>query len=169
MTRMLILLTTMIWAAAAQAQDEGSQPTREFVAAAAHSDQYEILAGRVALVASTNLQVRNFSQHMIDAHRRTTAELQAAAARANLMPPPDELGEGEARMLMALQGVSGPEFDRVYVTQQTLAHLSALTVEQSYAQTGDEPNIQVAAQQAVPLINEHLQMAEALALAIATP
>ena len=45
---------------------------------------------------------------------------------------------------------------------QVLAHRSALTVEQGYAQSGDTPAVRQAAAAAVPVITAHLAMAEQL-------
>ena len=59
----------------------------------------------------------------------------------------------QAQLLGALQSVSGKEFDTLYLKQQTLAHRSALTVEEMYAKSGDDPNLRQSAASAVPVIS----------------
>jgi predicted outer membrane protein len=63
----------------------------------------------------------------------------------------------------ALQSLTGKDFDRTYARQQALAHHSALAVEQMYATSGDDPNVQRAAASAVSLIQSHLAMADPMA------
>ena len=65
----------------------------------------------------------------------------------------------QAQLLGALQSVSGKEFDALYLKQQTLAHRSALAVDQMYASSGDDPNLRQVVTSAVPLISSHGEMA----------
>lgn len=154
-------LAALSMAAVAQPQsDKASKPmsTVDFVTAAAQSDQYEILSSRIALISSKNPAVRGFAQQMIGDHTATSQALQQAAAAAGITPPPPGLGEGQARLLGALQGLNGSEFDKAYTQQQVLAHHQALVVEEGYATTGSDANIRKVAQNAVPVISQHLQM-----------
>ncbi len=65
----------------------------------------------------------------------------------------------QAELLGALQGVNGHDFDTLYLQQQMLAHRSALTVEEMYAKSGDDPNVRQSAASAVPVISSHSDMA----------
>ena len=70
-------------------------------------------------------------------------------------------GDG-AKLLSQLQSLRGADFDKAYARQQVLSHESALVVEQDYATSGSDPGVRRAAQSAVPIIQRHLQMAQAL-------
>jgi putative membrane protein len=142
------------------AQEPGSRQTREFVQAAAQSDQFEIMEATTALAQSQDSKVRGFAQAMIDAHRQTTASLMQAVAKAGLKPPLPGLGNDQSQFLAALQSKRGPDFDEAYLKQQLLAHRAALAVEQAYADSGDEPNIRATATATVPIVAAHLQMVE---------
>ncbi len=148
--------------ATALAQDQGSRPTREFVQAAGQSDQFEILEGQAALAQSADPQVRAFAQTMIQHHSETSRSLRQATADAGLQPPPMSLSDDQARLLGALQSLSGRDFDKAYARHQALAHRSALVVQQSYAAAGDQPAVRRAAASAVPVISAHLATAEQL-------
>ena len=162
--RRALLLAAALIAGAASAQEPGSRATREYLAAAAQSDTFEMMEAYAALAESRDPQVRSYAQAMLRDHGQTSRTLSDAAARAGLKPPPMQLGNGLAEMLGALQSQGVAEFDRTYWKQQALSHRSALTVQQRYAATGDTPALRQAAAAAVPLIQQHLQMAEQMAM-----
>ncbi|MGI4880055.1 MAG: DUF4142 domain-containing protein [Janthinobacterium lividum] len=142
-------------------------PTRDFVNAAAQSDAYEIMAGRVALIESKDRGVRSFAQQMIDDHTRTSNALRRAANSAGVAPPLPGLGADQQKSLSALQSVRDGDFDKAYARQQVLAHEQALVVEQGYATRGTEPAIRQVAQSAVPMIQHHLATARQLRATVA--
>ena len=142
------------------AQEPGSRQTREFVQAAGQSDEFEILEAQTVLGQSSDPQIRAFAQAMIRDHGETSRALQRATTRAGLKPPPMGISADQALLLSALQSQRGPDFDQTYVRHQTLSHRSALTVEQAYAATGNNPAVRQAAVTATPIISSHLAMAE---------
>ena len=144
----------------AAAQEPGSRQTREFLQAAAQSDQFELLEGNVVLTQSKDAQVRAFATQMIHDHEGTSQALQDTAVRAGLKPAEKGLSDDQARLLGALQSLRGKELDQAYWRHQALAHRSALTVEQAYAAGGDVPAVRQLAASATPLIAGHLGMAE---------
>lgn len=144
----------------AMAQDKGSAKTRDYVAAAGQSDAFEMLEADTALAQSADPQVRAFAQHMLQDHTRLAAMLREAAIKSGVTAPSMGVGADQAPLLGALQGLHGPDFDRAYWTHQALAHRSALTTTQLYAANGDDRAIRDAAAAAVPVIAEHLAMAE---------
>lgn len=141
---------------------ERSPTSEAYVAAAAQSDNYEILAGRLILTQSQDQSVRGFAQQMVDHHTQTSASLTKAAAAAGLPPPPKTLGGDQQQMLAGLQSMKGPDLDRTYMTQQVNAHTSALVTQQTYAASGDNDDLKAVAQSTVPLIQRHLEMAQQL-------
>lgn len=147
-------------AAPVAAQERGSRRTREFVQAAGHSDQFEILEAQTVLTQSTDPQVRSFAQAMLRDHDRLGRDLTAAATRAGVQPPPQAIDGDQAKMLGELQSLRGPQLDQAYARDQALAHRSALVTEQLYAAGGDNPPVRQAAMAATPVIAAHLSMAE---------
>ena len=145
--------------AQAGAQEAGSRTTREFVQAAASSDQFEILAAEAALTQSTHPDVRAYAARMRADHQQLVSALVAAVTRSGLKPPEMAMSADQAQLLGALQGVSAKDFDTLYLKQQVLAHRSALAVEELYATSGDDPNVRATASSALPLIRSHSEMA----------
>lgn len=134
----------------------------DFVAAAGGADQYEIMAGRVALTESHDPDIRAFAARMVQEHQAAFEALGQAAMGSGLKPPSTSVGGDQAMLLAALQGVRGAEFDRAYARQQLLAHIQALTVERHYAREGSDPNLRQTAQSDLPMIEHHLHAAERL-------
>jgi putative membrane protein len=147
-------------ASAATAQPPGSRSTRDFVQAAAQTDEFEILEAKTALAESQNAQVREFAQQMITAHMQTSRELRALAMKAGLEPPNPGVNGDQSMFLAALQSQRGTDFDKTYAHQQALVHRAALAVQQAYARSGDDGTIRQTAAATIPIISSHLRMAE---------
>jgi putative membrane protein len=161
MTRVVVAAVMVAaFATAATAQQPGSRQTRDFVQAAAQSDTFELLEATTALAQSQNTEVRSFAQAMIQAHRQTSDALRAAVAKAGLAQPDPGVSGDQSAFLAALQSARGPDFDRLYVRQQMLAHRATLAVEQGYATSGDDATIRHMASTTVPIVSSHLQMVE---------
>jgi putative membrane protein len=157
-----VVLSVCAVAGLAAAQPMSAQ---DFVNAAGQSDAYEIAAGQVMLTQSKNAAVRVFAQQMIEDHRKTSADLTAAATQSNLESPPLIVGGDMQRLLSALQSQKGEDLDRSFITQQVNAHTAALVTEQGYIGAGTDPNLRRAAQRAVPTIEHHLEMAKRMGAA----
>ena len=134
----------------------------EFAQSAAESDGYELAAAHDALAQSRNPQVRMFAEQMLAEHARTAQALRDAALASGLPPPQPHVGGDLMRFLASLQSLRGTEFDREYARQQVLAHAGALTTMRSYAAKGSDPNLRRAAAAAIPIIEQHLEMARQL-------
>jgi putative membrane protein len=159
-----IALAVIIGGHGAQAQTPIPPSPIDFIMAASQSDQYEVLAARVASVQGQDPRVRTFAQEMIQDHIRLSEELSKAATTAGLPPPERGMSSDQAMLLSSLQSLRGSDFDKTYARQQELAHAQAVAVEESFATAGSDPNLRKAAQSALPSTREHLKMAQQLRL-----
>jgi putative membrane protein len=157
-----IALAVIIGGRGAQAQTPIPPSPKDFVMAASQSDQYEILAARVASVQGQDPRVRTFAQEMIQDHTRLSEELSKAATAAGLPLPERGMSSDQAILLGSLQSLRGSDFDKTYARQQELAHAQAVAVDESFATAGSDPNLRKAAQSALPSIREHSKMAQQL-------
>jgi len=141
-----------------------------FLAQTASGDQFEIQSSQLALQASQNAGVRNFANMMISDHTRLSQAMGAAAAAARVQPAPPTLLPAQQAMLDQLRSAgTGYSFDQAFQQAQISAHQNALTLFQNYAASGDLLAIRTAAGQAVPTIQTHLAMAQALQVAPPPP
>jgi putative membrane protein len=141
-----------------------------FLAHAGSANQYEIDAAQLALQASTNPAVRNLANMIIADHTALGQQVAAAATSAGLAPPAPALLPPEQAMLDQLRAAgTGMNFDMLYQQQQISAHQQAIQLMQNYAASGDVPALQTVASGAIPVMQRHLQMAQALVLAPPSP
>jgi putative membrane protein len=141
-----------------------------YLSQAASSDQFEIQSGQLAVQASQNAAVRNFANMIIADHTRSTQMLTAAAQSAGLAAPPPGLLPPQQAMLDQLRAAgSGPSFDMAFQQVQVSAHQQALQLHQNYAAQGDNPALRTVAGQIVPVVQMHLQQAQALTVAPPAP
>ena len=148
--------------AAAAVGDMTPTQASAYVAMAASSDMFEIESSRLALQRSQNTDIQQFARMMIDHHTQTTQQL-SAAARAAGVTVPMSMSPMHARLVTTLNAAgSGRAFDRVYATQQVLAHQQALALHGNYAVRGDTPALRQTAGAATPIVRGHLNTAQNL-------
>lgn len=141
-----------------------SSSTMQYVEAMANGNMFEIQSSQLALQKSRNTRVRRFAQRMIDEHTRMSTELSTAVRTTGpSLTVPTAMDNRHQSAMQDLQGATGREFDRMYLTAQINAHNEALVVNQNYAQAGDDPALRQLAASAIPTIQEHLNEAQRVA------
>lgn len=140
---------------AAMAMDMTPEERSAYVAMAASSDMYEIQSSQMALSRTQSPMIRDFANMMVQHHTQTTQQLMAAAQASGTAPPPGMLPM-HAAMLQELSGANGRAFDRMYRTQQVMAHQQALALHGNYAARGDAPALRQVAASATPIVRGHL-------------
>ncbi len=141
-----------------------------FLAHAGSANNYEIQAAQLALQASASPGVRNLANVIIADHTALGQQVAAAATSAGLTPPPPTLLPAEQSMIDQLRASgTGPSFDMAYLQQQVMAHQQAIAMMQNYAANGDVPALRTVASGAIPVMQKHLAMAQALQAAPPPP
>jgi putative membrane protein len=135
----------------------------DFLMFAGAGDLYEIESSRLVLETTRNPEIRRFVEIMVEHHTKTSQDAAAAARRAGLTPPTPTLDAPKTAMLNALRLYGGVERDRLYLTQQLMAHKEALGLMKTYAETGDTPQLKAAAAATIGIVQNHLTMVERLA------
>jgi putative membrane protein len=133
-----------------------------YVQMAGASDAYEIQSSQLAVEKGQGDEVKMFAQHMIEDHQMTTQNLTTAAEAAGITPPPPQLNPMQQDMISQLEAATGEEFDRTYLQQQRQAHEMALALHQNFASNGDNPQLQEVANQAVPIVQGHIDELEGM-------
>jgi putative membrane protein len=127
-----------------------------FAAAVAASDLYELESAKLAAIKGTSKEVKEFAGYLLTDHRKSTADLEIAAAEANVMVAPALDAEKQA-MIDQLKAASGAEFDRLFLGQQKTAHQKALMLLQSFARDGDAEPLKTFASKASGVVEGHLE------------
>ena len=141
----------------------GAPSTSEFVQEVATSDLYEIESGKIASTKGETDAVKQFGQHMVEAHTQTTAELkgviQAESIKVDLPAPLDDKHQ---LMIDDLNAAHQGEFDKTYARQQIKAHEVAIDLFAKYADKGDDAVVRAFAAKILPEIKQHLEEAKKL-------
>jgi putative membrane protein len=141
----------------------GAPSTPEFVQKAAMSDMYEVEAGKIAGQKGESDAVKQFGQHMVEAHSQTTEELkgivQAEKIKVDL---PTKLDDKHQRMIDDLNAAHSGDFDKTYAKQQVSAHEKAEDLFAKYADKGDDETVKAFAAKTLPVIKQHLEEAKKL-------
>jgi len=142
-------------AAALSAQD------KTFIRQAAIGGLAEIHEGQMAVSMAQSADVKQFGQKMIDDHTANNNELMALAQQKGITPPAalDSRHKTEAA---TLQKQSGAAFDRTYLKDQIAGHKQMEAVMQKEIRSGSDPDLKAFAQKTLPVVQEHLQMAQQL-------
>jgi predicted outer membrane protein len=144
----------------APATDPLPQADSDFVQAAATAGSTEIDASKLALHQSNNKNVKTFAHQMIADHTKLAAQLKRVAARSGEVAQ----GASDPSVLNALSGLSGNEFDRKYVETVALeGHEQAIMAFEKEIADGQNAQLKRTAQEALPIIKHHYQMAQDLA------
>ena len=134
---------------------------QKFAADAAQDSMAEIELGQLALNKSDNAKVREFANQIIQDHSKANMQLQSIAKSGNIVLP-SEPGEKLAKPMNELSGLSGKSFDRAYVENMTGDHAKAVKLFEQYQQHGSNKELRAFAEQTLPVLREHWQMAHTL-------
>lgn len=132
-----------------------------FVEKAARGGLAEVQLGQLAQEKATNPDVKAMAQHIVQGHQKANQELQQMAQSKGITVPTD-VGRKYEKSHEKLAKLSGAEFDKEYVKAMVKDHKDDIKDFQKQAKRGDDPELKSWAAQTVPVLQEHLKMAEAL-------
>jgi putative membrane protein len=127
----------------------------------AQANMAEVEAGKLASQKAQSPEVKKFAQHMVDDHGKQLAEVKQMAQSKEVTLPAAPKAKHQSAM-KKLQGMSGAEFDRAYMSQMVKDHGETLTLVQKTANQSKDNQLKAAARKAEPEIRAHLDMAQKL-------
>ncbi|SAL29947.1 membrane protein [Caballeronia turbans] len=133
---------------------------KAFVQAASESSSTEIDTAKLATKQSQDKDVKDFAHQMMIDHTKLTVQLKMAAPHGVVVPKDNS----DPAVLDALKPLKGKAFDAAYIkTVGVEGHQKAVAAFQKEAQEGQNADLKKAAAKALPTIQHHLEMAQALA------
>ena len=161
-----LLLGTIIAGAvglyAAQASAALSAADKTFVNEAASGGLAEVELGHLAEQKAASPDVKQFGQRMVEDHSKANQELKMIAAQAKLTVPtqPEKSAQTAEQRLQQSNGVA---FDQAYVAYMVQDHEKDVAAFRKEAQSGQDPAVKAFAEKYLPVLEQHLQMANNLA------
>ena len=148
------------------AGEEGALTDANIVALLDESNKADSTASALAFKKATNPEVKNFARLMMNEHHALRAQGQQLAQQLNLTPQPpanhplQALAQSEMAALQAAP--KGPQFDRTYIDQEIAAHKAVLDLAKKAHDEADNEQLKKLIEQAQPVIERHLEVAEDL-------
>lgn len=149
---------------AQQAQAGTARETKDgkFVIEAASGGMMEVALGRLAGERATSQEVKNFGQRMVQDHGQANTRLIQIAADRGITLPQKMITEHQ-KHYDQLARLSGADFDRQYMSHMLKDHQKDVKSFEQQAESGSDPSLKTFAQQTLPTLREHLQLAEQVA------
>lgn len=150
--------------------DEASMKDVECLAKLHHDNDMEIQMGKLAKKNGQSKQVKQYGELLIKDHTLADKQIMALAKKKNLeltAPTPkteEERAEMQAAMesMKRLESLKGEEFDREFAKMMVKDHQKAVDlIEGTLTQTQD-PKISAVLTKLLPVIKEHLRVAESI-------
>ena len=134
---------------------------KTFANKAAAGGLAEVQLGQLAAQNAASANVKAFGQRMVTDHSKANDELMAIAKKQNLVLPtaPDA---ATREMMTSLQGQKGGAFDQAYVQHMVADHRKDVEDFQHEARQGKDPALKNFAQKYLPVLKQHLSLAESL-------
>jgi putative membrane protein len=144
----------------AQPAPEGSNTQDKlFVRQAAVGGRAEVELGQIAQKKASTDSVRQFAQHMVDAHGKNSQQLMRAGKGLTSELPKD-LDPEHLRIRDELNQKSGKDFDVAYIASQLTDHQRTANLLQWHISSGQNEALKRYSIETLPVVMEHLEMAK---------
>jgi putative membrane protein len=150
----------------ALAQEKGARGTgmsdQQFVDFAAQTDMVEANLGQLAQSVASSQQVKDYGQMLATDHTNDFQQLSSVAQQANLKMPDAIDTEHNKAMVDPFQKLKGAAFDQRYSHEMVAGHTKAIAIYKKEAAEAQNPALKTYAEQALPVLQKHLDGAKAL-------
>lgn len=134
-------------------------PEIAFATKAAEGGLKEVQLGELAQQQAQSQEVQQFGQRMVEDHSEANEQLMQIAQEKGMQLPQD-LSEEAQQLYDELQQKSGREFDQAYMDEMVSDHEEDVQAFEEYVQTGTDPDLVTFAQETLPTLEEHLELAK---------
>lgn len=149
--------------ALAQKKAMGAAMTdQQFVDFAAQTDMVEANLGQLAQNVASSQAVKDYGQMLVTDHTKDMGDLSTAAQGASLTVPTAIDSAHNKAMIDPFQKLKGAAFDRKFAMEMVAGHTKAIAVYKKEATDAKNPGLQTYAQNAVSVLEKHLDAAKTL-------
>jgi putative membrane protein len=146
----------------ATAMNAGPAADKAFVRKALEGNMAEIQMGQLALQKSSDDQVKQFAQRMVDDHGKMLDQLKPAA-QAMGVKVPEGPSKGAMKNMDKMKGLSGDAFDQAYIKDMVKDHKKDSSEFKQEAQNTQNPQLKQLVTEASQTIDSHLQQIQQIA------
>jgi putative membrane protein len=135
---------------------------QQFVDFAGQTDMVEANLGQLAGTAAASQPVKDYGQTLVTDHTNDFNQLHVAAQQANLNVPDAIDAKNNKAMIDPFQKLKGAAFDHRYIQEMVAGHTKAIEIYKKEAADAQNPAIKSYAQNALPVLQKHLDDAKNL-------
>jgi putative membrane protein len=146
-----------------KAAEASPMTDQQFVDFAAQTDMVEANLGQLTQTAASSQAVKDYAQMLVTDHTKDFNQLYDVAHQANLTRPEAIDAEHDKMMIDPFQKLKGAAFDHRYVQEMIAGHTKAIAIYKKEAGDAQNPAVKSYAEQALPVLEKHLDDAKALA------
>lgn len=132
---------------------------RTFVESMARGNVAEIELGKLAEQKGSNQAVKDFGQRMVRDHTELNNELKQFAQTKNVTLP-TTLSSADMAQKQKMEQLSGTAFDKAYMMDMLSDHQHDIQEVQQKAENAQDPGVKHLAEKALPILEDHLRIAE---------
>jgi putative membrane protein len=133
----------------------------EFAVAAANGGMMEVQLGELAQKNGSSKAVKDFGKMMAEDHGKANEELKSLAQQLNIVLP-SSMGEDKQEKYNELSTKTGKQFDEAYADLMVKDHKEDIDAFKEQAEDGRIPELKSWAAGKVPVLEMHLQKAQAM-------
>lgn len=145
----------------ATAKAQGSDQDKQFLMMASQSDLTEITLSKLALTKTSNSQVKAYAQKMITDHTKLEMKMKPFADQMGV-PPATSLNAEHQQLLDQLQGLSGADFDKQYMSDMDTTHHATLDAFKTELSTTTDAQLKPTVAKGEKVIAQHTMLADKL-------
>jgi len=146
-------------AAAVCAQATASDGDKKFVEAALKGGMSEVDLGQLAVKKGASDDVKQFGQRMVDDHTKMGDQMKAVAGQIGVTPP-SLTNPSDMALKAKLELLSGDSFDKAYISDMVSDHKKDIKEFKTEADEADDADLKNWVAKTVPVLEEHLRLAE---------
>jgi putative membrane protein len=141
--------------------DTATSGAAQFLTDAMKGDNSEIKLGKLAVSKSASSGVQNFGNMLVEDHGKAKRDVVSLATSMNIPTTDDTTPDADAEYTK-LQGMSGADFDKEFVSFMVQGHQKAIAQFQQEAASNDPQPVKQLASQTLPTLQKHLKTAQSL-------
>ena len=133
-----------------------------FINEAASGGMMEVQLGKIAQEKASSPDVKAFGQRMVDDHSKANDRLRALAQEHGVTLK-ESLPREHQKMVDQLSNLSGPAFDRAYMSAMVKDHVEDVAKFRREAKRAEQTPAKEFAAETLPVLESHLDLAKSTA------
>jgi putative membrane protein len=138
-----------------------NQADRQFIDHMARDGNAEVEIGKLAAQKASNPEVKSFANRLVQDHSQANSQLMQIAQQEGIQPPKG-IGKEHRNLRARLEKLNGAAFDHAFVDAQVKDHQQDIQYVQREQDRLQDPQLKSFAQQTMPVLQQHLQIAQQL-------